>query len=312
MFCIHCGQKLADNAKFCNKCGGVCGIIENNVSKEVNWKSIEYKDDISGKATWESIENIPGTISNAKIDDDVTKHASWNNIFTHDGESKISTHSRENKIFPYIIPKIIYFKINKDYANEGELLLFSWDTENATQTVISIENIFGSVLQAINVPERTKQYAIPIYFNSETEVIAKLKIYDVAGNKIECKNSFDITKTENSNPIILYFRSDKYGINDHESVTLSWKVKNATQITCSAIEGKLTTHGKETITISFEKGESSKEIYLYAKNEHGEKQETLSIEPTFSILEALFYFFIFFMGLGAVIALILLLVVIIF
>ena len=256
MFCIHCGQKLPDNAKFCNQCGEPCFVHE-------------AKDNITEKANWESVENIKGTIFDSYLDDDVSENARW------DCPSYIK--EEKNDLPTYIAPEVIYFKVNKDYANEGECLFFSWDTQNTTKAIISIENLFSSVLQVINVPERAEQQAIFIFFHSEDHIIIKLQVYDALGNKIDYPNSLYIYKTENSHPVILSFLANKYAIHDNETIELSWNVKNATKVTCSIIEGELELYGKKTITISFER-EIPLNIYLNAENEHGREKKCLHID----------------------------------
>ena len=254
MFCIHCGQKLPDNAKFCNQCGESCCVSEN-------------EDNVARKANWELVENV--NESNSRIDDDVKENAHWN----------CSSYVKEEKkdLPTYNTPEVIYFKVNKDYANDGECLFFSWDTKNATKAIISIENFSSEVLQVINVPERAEQQEIPIFFRLEDHIIIiKLQVYDVLGNKINYQNSLYIYKTENSHPVILSFSTSKYAIRDNETIELSWNVKNATRVTCSILEGELELYGKKTITISFREEDPMK-IYLYAENEYGKEERSVNI-----------------------------------
>lgn len=258
MFCIQCGQKLPNNAKFCNQCGEPCSATE-------------YEDNVAGNAHWESIENM--NRFNSKVDDDVAGNAHWDN-----GSLSSFPKEKNKDLSTYVAPEIIYFKVNKDYANEGECLFFSWEVKNVSKVVISIEKRWSSeVLQVIDVPDKAEVQAIFISFHAEESVQARLIIYDTLGNKIDYPNSLDIYKTKNSHPVILSFWADKYKIHDNETIELSWNVKNATRVTCSILKGELELCGEKTITISFGE-EDPKKIYLYAENECGREESSLDID----------------------------------
>ncbi|MFR3330378.1 MAG: zinc ribbon domain-containing protein [Odoribacter splanchnicus] len=269
MFCIHCGKPLPDNAKFCSQCGKPCSTTQN-------------EDNIAEKANWELMENIDSLISNSKIKDDVTENAYWDSTFTSSEVNKV------NENLPtYQTPEIIYFKVNKDYANEGEYLLFSWEVRNAYKVAILIIEAFTKVLQHIDVPSKAEQQAISLSFNTNDSLMVKLQAYDMFGNKIDdksYKSTLFIYKTENSHPVIIYFVSDKYEVSENELIKLTWNVTNAQKITCSAIKEKLGSYGEKTITFSSEHCD----IHLYAENEYGREEKVIHLEEKEGVIFRIF------------------------
>lgn len=64
MFCRYCGNKLPEDAKFCDQCGKPCA-------------SIADSDDVDKNADWGALTSTETTVQNERIDDDVRKKATW-------------------------------------------------------------------------------------------------------------------------------------------------------------------------------------------------------------------------------------------
>lgn len=251
MFCRYCGNKLPEDARFCDQCGKPCA-------------SITDSDDVDKNADWGALTPTGTTIQNETLDDDVRKKATWEGTTppTTPRPTSFSNNTSSQQLVNSK-PNIISFRVNKTLANEGESLLFSWEVINAYKLRI----VMGE--ESTSVIGESGECSIPMKFNSIKERDVYLYAYDNWGN--ETKKSICIAYNNVNNPEIIYFNCDKSSVVDYGWVHLSWKCRGAKKVRLYGIDelgSVVPPSGEEDVKIKFN-GSNKKELVFMVKNDYG-------------------------------------------
>jgi hypothetical protein len=178
-------------------------------------------------------------------------------------------------------PKIISFIASPPNIAQGQSVLLTWQTENAT--LITIEPGIGSVSAFGNkeiVPASTTKYSIIAWSENGTASASQEVIVNYASTKLTPTP----TPQKPSAPVIDYFSVNPSHVMAGSAITLTWSIKNATQITIDndADDIKYTSAKQNDDVVAHPVIDT---VYrIIAKNAAGSAQATviITIDPSFS------------------------------
>lgn len=219
MFCRYCGNKLPDDARFCDQCGKPCA-------------SITDSDDVDKNADWGALTPTGTTIQNTSIDDDVREKATWEGTTPPVMPVNKTIQKQTDTNSPSIIiskPKIISFTVNKEPKNN--VLTCKWDTINASRLQIVVSDTRGKLIKTIPIEGEKGEISSQIDVGNNSFIQIDLYAYDNYGQETQCRNFLWAPKI-NVGPV------PKRIIGGNPRVGIEWTSSYADKITCDKIQDK--------------------------------------------------------------------------